>query len=114
MCTARLLRDDSWWEMTSFLSSLRLMRACVRCSLLNAAETHTQPSGGAQRPESRRMLTKSHSSDCISQFPEPGFLAVLELLAILLCLDPTWLFFLLSQHEFNYVTVESFVLLLGG
>jgi hypothetical protein len=38
----------------------------------------------------------------------------MERQAIQLCPDPTQLFFLLSQHEFNYVKVESFVLLLGG
>lgn len=77
-------------------------------------ERHTQPSGGAQRPELRRTLTTSHSSDWIAQFPQPGSLVALEPLAIQLCLDPTWLFFLLSQHEFNSVTGEAFVLLLGG
>ena len=49
------------------------------------------------------MLAKSHSSDGISQFPKPGCLVALELQAFQLCPDPTELFFLLSQHELNYV-----------
>lgn len=76
--------------------------------------THTQPSGGTRRPELRRTLTTNHSLDWIAQFPKPGSLVALEPLAIQLCLDPTWLFFLLSQHVFNSVTGEAIVLLLGG
>lgn len=75
----------------------------------------TQLSGGARETGASKNADKKVIPQTeFHSFPNQASPVALERLAIQLCSDPTQLFFLLSQHEFNYVRVEAFVLLLGG